>query len=85
MTPLSLAILSIVVGIFPLLVASLAKAIARSLGGSLSEADCESCMLFGRDISPILYRMFVFAWLSMFTLGLGMLGVMGAIAWALLS
>ncbi len=82
MTPLRLALISIAVGVFPLLVAGLASAIANTCGCTLNEAGAEKCIVFGREISGLLYSMFMFAWLGMFTVGIAILGLTTSAIWA---
>ena len=85
MTPGSLAVLSIIVGVFPLLVSMAAGGIAQIKGCRLDEGRAEPCYLCGRDISGLLYAMFMCAWLAMFTLGLMIIGLSTAGVWALLN
>ena len=83
MTPLKLALISIAIGIFPFLVSLLAILIANICGCELNAARAEKCIVFGRDISGVLYVMFMFHWLTLFTGGIGFMGVIAAGIWAL--
>ena len=83
MTPFSLAMWSILIGVSPLLVALLASMIANMLGCELNEANAPKCMFLGINIGDILYGMFVFAWLGMLTIGLAFIGVIVSIFWAI--
>ena len=83
MTPGRLALLSVVVGVFPLAVAALGSLIAHLKGCRLSEAAAEPCYVLGIDISGLLYTMFMFAWLTMFTGGIAVIGLMVSGIWAL--
>ncbi len=83
MTPGILAVLSIIIGIFPLLVAMLASSIARFYGCQLNEGGIDDCTRLSKKAQRILYSMFVFAWMTTFTGGLGVIGVIYALAWAL--
>lgn len=83
MTPWKLAILSAVIGALPLLIALLAGFIAGRLGCEMNEGGVSPCMLWGRDIGPTLYGMFMMGWLAMLSLPAGFIGVIGAGVWAL--
>lgn len=84
MTPLKLAILSAVIGALPLLVALLAGFIAQCLGCTMDEGGTTPCLLWGRDISSVLYGMFMCGWLAMLTIPAGFMGVIGCGVWALI-
>ena len=81
-TPGRLAIVSIVIGVFPLAVGLLASLIARLLGCQLNEGGVSECKVWGRDIGPLLYAMFVFTWMTMFTMGFAVFGIIGSVIWA---
>ena len=83
MTPLFLAILSIFIGIFPILVAMLAGVIAKHYGCTLNEAGISNSERLSHRTRKILYSMFVFGWMTMFTAGLGFIGVIASVIWAL--
>lgn len=82
-SPLRLALLSILIGIFPLLISMLASSIAKALGCSLNEAGVSECKWRGIDLGPTLYTMFMFGWLAMFTMGFMFFGLIGSAVWAL--
>lgn len=83
MTPLLLAMLSLLIGFFPLLVALLAGFIARLCDCELDEAHAGKCIVCGLDISRTLYAMFVFGWFGMLTMGMAPIGIIVSIVWAL--
>lgn len=83
MTPAKLAFLSVFIGSLPILVAVLASQVATWCGGDLSEASVAPCLVWGYDISKVLYTMFMCGWLGMFSVPLGGLGLMGSGIWAL--
>lgn len=85
MTPFYLAVLSILIGPFPIFIALLATLIAKICGCTLNEGSAEKCIVLGVDISGFLYGMFMFAWLAMFTMGLMFIGLMTSAVWALMS
>jgi len=82
MTPGILAILSIIIGIFPLLVAMLASGVAKLYGCQLNEGGISDCARLSKRAPKVLYSMFVFARMTMFTGGLGVFGVISSIIWA---
>lgn len=82
MTPGILAIISLIVGFFPVLVSILAGIIANSCDCRLDEGGVHPCVIFGKDRGPMLYSMFNFAWFIFFTLPLGVLGLVVAGVWA---
>lgn len=63
--------------IAPLIPALLASGIAAATGTRLNEADAQPCIVLGRDISGMLYGMFMMGWFGMFTFPLGLLGAIG--------
>lgn len=83
MTPAKLAVLSIVIGALPLLLAMLASFIAARLGCELSEGGVEPCVVWGRDISSWLSGLFMCGWFGMFTVPAGLFGLIGSGIWAL--
>ena len=82
MTPLRLALLSIAVGVFPLLVMLLASFIANACGCTLNEAGAGKCVVFGKDVGGVLSVMFMFGWLGMITAPAGIIGVLSSAIWA---
>ena len=84
MTPLRLAVVSILIGILPFLSAILASLMAAACGCEISEAGVTGkCMLFGADISSTLYSMTVLAWFGMITMPLAVVGLVAAGIWAI--
>lgn len=81
-TPGILATVSIAIGVFPFVVGMLASMIAQRLDCQLSSAGVSECKLWGRDIGPLLYSMFMFTWMTIFTMGFAIFGVIGSIIWA---
>ena len=82
MTPGRLAILSVVIGVFPLAIAALGSLIAHLKGCPLNEAAAEPCYCCGIDISRLLYAMFMCFWLTIFTGGIAVLGLLASALWA---
>lgn len=80
-TPRRLVIISVVIAVLPLTLAFLASAIARAIGGTLHEGGYQDCTLLGFDLGPVLYQLFVMAWLSVFSGGLAIFGLIGAGIW----
>lgn len=84
MTPLKLALIFILIGLLPFVAVSLAIAIASLCGTELSAAGAQPCIILGRDISGVLYAMFMSGWLVLFTGGVAVWGLLGTGLWALL-
>ena len=84
MSPKSLAIGSVIVGIFPFTVALFATWIAQFCGIELSEANPADCIVLGFQIGGFLYGMFVFAWMSMLSLGIMIWGLLFSLVWAII-
>ncbi|MGD8782901.1 MAG: hypothetical protein PVG75_00610 [Thioalkalispiraceae bacterium] len=82
MTPLKLAILSIVIGIFPFCIMLLGIGWAKLMGCEVSAAGAKGCICCGRDVSKIVYSMFMFYWLTIITGGIAVFGVSGSVIWA---
>ena len=83
MTPGRLAALCVLIGALPLLLAMLGGFIAARFGCRLHGGGIEPCVIRGHDISPWLYRLFMCGWFGMFTVPLGLCGLMGSGIWAL--
>ena len=81
MTPKLLALFSIAVAIFPLLVMLFGLGLAKILGCQVDESCPHKCMFLGRDIGQFLYGTFVFAWLALVTGPIGALGLIGSGVW----
>lgn len=81
MTPKILALLSVTIGIFPLLVMLLGLGLARILGCQVDEGRPHKCLFCGRDIGRFLYGTYVFAWLGLVTGPIGILGVIASVVW----
>lgn len=84
-TPGKLALISVVIGPIPLLIALLGAGIAKMIGGTLDAAKVENCIVFGVDIGNVLYTMFMMHWLMIFTGGFAVLGLMASGIWALVN
>lgn len=85
LTPGKLALISVVIGPIPLLIALLGAGIAKMIGGTLDAAKVENCIVFGVDIGNVLYTMFMMHWLMIFTGGFAVLGLMASGIWALVN
>ena len=81
MTPKSLALISIIAGIFPLLVMMLGLVLAKILGCQIDESKPHKCIFFGSDIGRFLYGSFVFAWLALVTGPIGIIGLIASGVW----
>lgn len=65
------------VAVAPLIPVLLASAIASATGTRLNEAQAQPCIVLGKDISGLLYSMFMMGWFGMFTFPLGLLAAVG--------
>lgn len=82
MTPVRLAVISIVLGLLPLAIAFIGAMLAEILGGTQKGGGVSQCYLFGKDISGILYGMMTMHWLVIFTGGIAVFGVIASVIWA---
>ena len=85
LTPGKLALISMALGPLPLVIAMIGAGVAKMIGGDLSSAGVENCIVFGVDIGNVLYTMFMMGWLLMFTGGLAMIGLFVSGIWALVA
>jgi len=84
MTPLRLAILSIVIGLLPIIPAIIAGIMASICGCEINDAGVTGeCIVFGKDISSHLYSMYVTAWFGMISVPLATCGLFISGVWAL--
>ncbi|MBP7547295.1 MAG: carboxypeptidase regulatory-like domain-containing protein [Corallincola sp.] len=82
MTPTYLAIISVIVGISPLLIALLGSQLADLLDCEHEGGTVRRCYFCGRDVSSILYGMMMMHWLMLFTPGIAMYGIIASLLWA---
>lgn len=83
-TPVKLALLSVFIGLIPLLVSGFASMVAALLGGSISNQGARNCSLLGMDIGPPLYFLYKAYWFVFLTAGLGFVGLLVSAIWALM-
>lgn|SRR5690554_1068509 len=84
LTPGRLALLSLFVGVFPLLLAFIGTGIAKISGGHVDASGVKDCFLFGLNLNNLVYTLFMFHWAVIFTGGLAALGLMASGIWALI-
>ena len=60
----------------PILSVTAASAIAHSCGARLDEGDVHPCILWGHDIGPLLYDMFVSGWFMLITIPVGAIAIL---------
>lgn len=70
--------LSILIGVLPMLLNLLASAIASWKGVRLDAAEAETCIVLGVDISSLLYTLFMSYWFMFLTLPV----MVGGLIWA---
>src|SRR5690606_5639823 len=85
MTPGKLALLSLAIGILPFATAMLGVGLARAVGGQVDARGASGCVLFGRDLNPLVYTLFMSHWGVLVTGGSAMIGLTGAGIWALIN
>jgi hypothetical protein len=84
MTPGGLALLSLFVGVLPLIVAILGAGLAKILKGHVDARGARDCFLFGFDLNGLVYVLFMSYWGVFLTGGLAMFGLIGSGIWAAL-
>lgn len=83
LTPKALAIISVVIGPLPLVFSFLGMGVMKLLGGHSDGNGVYVKPLLGVDLSSALTTLFMMHWLTIFTGGLAMLGLMVSGIWAL--
>ncbi len=73
-----IALLSVGIGVLPMLLNLSASAFAFFKGGRLDAGEAETCIVLGRDISSLLYTLFMCYWLMFLTLPV----MVGGLVWA---
>lgn len=84
LTPGRLALLSIFIGAFPLVLAFLGSGIAKISGGNVDASGVRDCYLLGFDLNNLVYTLFMCHWAVIFTGGFAVLGLMASGIWALI-
>lgn len=85
LTPGRLALLSLLIGVFPMILAFLGTALAKVSGGHVDASRVRDCFLFGFDLNNLVYTLFMCHWAVIFTGGFAVLGLMASGLWALLT
>lgn len=83
LTPERLALISIGVGVLPLLLSMLGVAAAKVTGGRVDASGAYHCRILGRDVGGIVYTLFMMYVVTVFSAGLTVLGLIGSGLWAL--
>lgn len=83
MTPGSLALLSLGVGILPLGVSALGAGLAKILGGRFDANGAKDCFFLGLDLNNFAYALFMSYWAVFLTGGLAAFGLIGSGIWAI--
>lgn len=83
-TPAGLAVLSILFGVAPFLLTTLAVVLARLLGGSVNASGASNCHLLGLNLNSFVHSLFMSYWFVLFTGGVAIFGLIGSGIWALL-
>ena len=85
MTPGLLALLSLLIGVLPLMLAFLGAGLAKISGGHVDASGVRDCFLFGFDLNNLVYTLFMCHWAVIFTGGLAIFGLMASAIWAFLT
>lgn len=85
LTPGRLALLSLLIGVFPMILAFLGTALAKVSGGHVDASEVRDCFLFGFDLNNLVYTLFMCHWAVIFTGGLAIFGLMASGLWALIA
>ena len=83
LTPGRLALLSLLIGVFPLVLAFLGAGLAKILGGHVDAGGVRDCFFLGLDLNNLVYTLFMCHWGVIFTGGLAVFGLMASGVWAL--
>ena len=81
LTPKGLAVISVIVGPIPLLLSLFGMLIMKVLGGHADGNGVHVKPVLGIDLSGFLSALFLMHWLTIFTGGLAMLGLMASGVW----
>ena len=65
--PVTVIVVSLIFSILPLVSVFISSWLADRLGCRVDESQAKGCILFGVDLSDLLYSMFVAGWLSLIT------------------
>lgn len=84
LTPASLALSSIAIGILPLLLSGLGVVLAKISGGSVDARGPQNCSVWGVQLGGLVYTLFISYWLMLFTVGLMVLGLIISAVWAVI-
>ena len=78
MTPLQWVVASVLLVAIPFGLSMVGMGVARLNGARLDAAQADPCYVMGKDISGVLYSLFMCYWLVLFTAPLAM----GCLIWA---
>ncbi len=81
--PVIAIILSIIVGIAPIISVIIASAIAKMNNCTLHEGFVNPCIVWGVDMGHTLYSMSVMGWLALISVPIGAMGLLVSIVWLL--
>lgn len=85
LTPGRLALLSLFIGVFPLILAFLGAGLAKISGGHVDASGVKDCSVLGFDLNNLVYTLFMCHWAVIFTGGLAIFGLMASGLWALIT
>lgn len=79
--PLIACVISMLIGVFPVIVSLLAGMIASASGCTLNEGSRHTCVVLGIDIGDALYAMGLALWFSVATMPIGVAGLIVSLIW----
>jgi hypothetical protein len=82
-TPGKLALISVTLGLVPLLLTAVASAIAALLGCTVDVGGARNCHFLGINFGPLIHTLFMAYWLVFLTAGLAVVGLVGSGIWAI--
>lgn len=83
LTPGRLALLSILIGVFPMVLALLGVGLAKISGGHVDASESRGCFFLGFDLNNLVYTLFMCHWAVIFTGGFAVFGLLASGLWAL--
>ena len=84
LSPGSLALYSVAIGVSPMILSVLGVGLAKLLGGSVDARGPQNCSVKGVELGGLVYTLFMSYWLMFFTAGVMVLGLIASSIWAVL-
>ena len=81
--PVYLVIFSVIFAVLPIISIAIAYGIASLNDCRVNEAGANPCMVFGMNVGDALYSMNVLGWFALFTIPIGVVGLIIGVFWTL--